>query len=127
MVVTSETEEQRRRREQLRSLFDGIAGPYDASRQGYPAEIVDAVCGTSRIGPGVYVLEIGCGTGQLTRQLAGRAFSLTAIDIGAKMIEAARRMVSESQQVGELGGGGIAADIVGVYDFTATVPSGAGR
>ena len=44
VVVTAESEEQRRRREQLRCLFDGIAGLYDASRQGYPVEIVDAVC-----------------------------------------------------------------------------------
>ena len=41
------------------------------------------------------MLEIGCGTGQLTRQLASRAFNLTAIDIGAAMIEAARRNVAD--------------------------------
>jgi SAM-dependent methyltransferase len=42
------------------------------------------------------VLEIGCGTGQLTRQLAGRAFNLTAIDIGAAMVRAARRNVADA-------------------------------
>jgi ubiquinone/menaquinone biosynthesis C-methylase UbiE len=93
--VTPETGEQRKRREQMRRLFDGIAGQYDANRQGYPAEIVDAVCASSGIGQGAHVLEIGCGTGQLTRQLADRAFSVTAIDIGVTMIEAARRNVTD--------------------------------
>jgi ubiquinone/menaquinone biosynthesis C-methylase UbiE len=95
MFVTTETQEQRRRREDLRGLFDGIASRYDASRPGYPAEIVDAVCASARISRGAEVLEIGCGTGQLTRQLAGRGFQLTAIDIGAAMIEAARTNISD--------------------------------
>ena len=93
--MTAETEEQRRRREGLRGLFDGIASRYDASRQGYPAETVDAVCASAGISRGAEVLEIGCGTGQLTGQLAGRGFNLTAIDIGAAMIEAARSNVAD--------------------------------
>lgn len=95
VFVTAETEQQRRRREELRSLFDDVAGLYDATRQGYPPEIVDAVCASAGIGRGADVLEIGCGTGQLTRQLAGRGFNLTAIDIGAAMIEAAWRNVTD--------------------------------
>ena len=93
--MTAETEQQRSRREELRCLFDDVAGLYDATRQGYPAEIVDTVCANAGIGRGADVLEIGCGTGQLTRQLAGRAFNLTAIDIGAAMIQAARRNVAD--------------------------------
>jgi SAM-dependent methyltransferase len=96
VVVTAETDEQRRTRERQRGLFDGVAGLYDATRQGYPAEIVDAIFATAAIGPGAAaVLEIGCGTGQLTRQLAGRALNLTAIDIGAAMVQAARRNVAD--------------------------------
>lgn len=41
------------------------------------------------------MLEIGCGTGQLTRELAGRTLNLTAIDIGAAMVETARRNVAD--------------------------------
>jgi ubiquinone/menaquinone biosynthesis C-methylase UbiE len=92
--MAAETPEQRRRREQQRGLFDRAAALYDATRQGYPAEIVDAVLMTAAIGPGAAVLEIGCGTGQLTRQLAGRALNLTAIDIGAAMVAAARRNIA---------------------------------
>ena len=93
--MIAETEQQRRRREELRCLFDGVAGLYDATRPSYPAEIVDAVLARAAVGRGSNVLEIGCGTGQLTRQLAGRAFNLTAIDIGEAMIQAARRNVAD--------------------------------
>jgi ubiquinone/menaquinone biosynthesis C-methylase UbiE len=95
VTVTAETEQQRKRREELRCLFDGVASLYDATRPSYPAEIVDAVCASAGVGRGSDVLEIGCGTGQLTRQLAGRAFNLTAIDIGGAMIQAARRNVAD--------------------------------
>lgn len=94
--MTAETPEQRRAREQRRVLFDGVAGLYDATRQGYPAEIADAVVANAALGPGAAVLEIGCGTGQFTRQLAGRALNLTAIDIGAAMVQAARRNVGDA-------------------------------
>lgn len=93
--MTTETPTQRRTREQRRVLFDGVAGRYDATRQGYPAEIADAVVANAAIGPGSAVLEIGCGTGQFTRQLAGRALDLTAIDIGAAMVHAARGNVPD--------------------------------
>jgi 16S rRNA A1518/A1519 N6-dimethyltransferase RsmA/KsgA/DIM1 with predicted DNA glycosylase/AP lyase activity len=76
-------------------LFDSAAELYDAARQGYPAEIVDAVVANAAIGRGSAVLEIRCGTGQLTRRLAGRALSLTAIDIGPAMVQAARRNVAD--------------------------------
>jgi ubiquinone/menaquinone biosynthesis C-methylase UbiE len=59
-------------------------------RVGYPYEIVDWVLSTAGIGDGSRVLEIGCGTGQLTRQLASRGIRLTAIDLGPTMVEVAR-------------------------------------
>jgi len=42
------------------------------------------------------VLEIGCGTGQMTRQLSGRGLDLTAIDIGAALVQGARRNVADA-------------------------------
>jgi ubiquinone/menaquinone biosynthesis C-methylase UbiE len=76
-------------------LFDGVAGLYDATRRGYPAEIVSTIVSTAAIGPGAAVMEIGCGTGQFTRQLASRALDVTAIDIGAAMVAAARRNAAD--------------------------------
>jgi 16S rRNA A1518/A1519 N6-dimethyltransferase RsmA/KsgA/DIM1 with predicted DNA glycosylase/AP lyase activity len=62
---------------------------------GLSRRIVSTVFSTAATGPGAAVLEIGCGTGQFTRQLAGRALDVTAIDIGAAMVAAARRNVAD--------------------------------
>lgn len=47
----------------------------------YPDAAVDFLLHTVEIDERGAVLEAGCGTGQLTRQLAGRGVRLTAIDI----------------------------------------------
>jgi len=95
MAVTAEGVEQRRKRERQRVLFDDVAALYDATRQSYPDEVLDAILTTAAVGSGASVLEIGCGTGQMTRCLTGRGFELTAIDIGAAMIAAARRNIAD--------------------------------
>jgi 2-polyprenyl-3-methyl-5-hydroxy-6-metoxy-1,4-benzoquinol methylase len=78
-----------------RGLFDGVADLYDATRQSYPDEIVEVIMGKAELKPGSSVLEIGCGTAQLTRQLAGRGLDITAIDIGQAMVAAAKRNVAD--------------------------------
>lgn len=55
------------------------------------------VTGTARLGPGHAVLEVGCGTGQLTAQLAAAGAAVTAIDLGASMVAAARRRLDRSR------------------------------
>lgn len=91
----SETPDQRAQRETKRALFDAVAGQYDATRQGYPDAIIETLLTTAGLGPGSTVLEIGCGTGQLTGQLAGRGLKITAIDIGQTMIRTARKNVTD--------------------------------
>ena len=85
-----ETGEIRNKRRRQRALFDGVAELYQASRRGYPPEIVTFAIETARLRPSSKVLEVGCGTGQLTGQLAAHGFTLTAIDIGPAMTAAAR-------------------------------------
>lgn len=85
----------RRKRHRQRQLFDNVAELYDACRPGYPRELVDTMVATSGVRAGSRVLEIGCGTGQLTRQLGFYGFELTAIDLGSSMIGFARRRVPE--------------------------------
>jgi 2-polyprenyl-3-methyl-5-hydroxy-6-metoxy-1,4-benzoquinol methylase len=77
-------------------LFDGVAQLYDDSRLGYPRDILDYVIATAGVGPGSDVLEVGCGTGQLTESLTDYGFRLTAIDIGASMVGIARRRLASS-------------------------------
>src|SRR5215207_6458975 len=86
-----EGDEGRHNRRHQRTLFDRVAGLYDASRRGYPKEIVEFMVATARLGAGSTVLEVGCGTGQLTEELARYDLTVTAIDIGPSMIAAARR------------------------------------
>ncbi len=72
------------------SVFDEIAEDYDRYRPTYPDVLVDRACEGVRIGPGAAVLEIGCGTGQLTRSLLARGLRVTAVEPGQQLIARAR-------------------------------------
>ena len=97
MTTGTESERERNKRHYQRALFDGIAERYEVSRPGYPAHVVEFVTATAGLGPGAAVLEVGCGTGQLTERLACYGFRLTAIDIGPSMIAAARRRLTGAE------------------------------
>jgi SAM-dependent methyltransferase len=45
---------------------------------------------SSHIHPGMQILELGCGTGYLTKKLAGTGASVTAIDISPDLLKVAR-------------------------------------
>ncbi len=64
------------------SEFDAIAAEYDRVRPSYPDALVDAACDRARLSPGSRVLEVGCGTGQLTEMLAARRLEVDAVDPG---------------------------------------------
>ncbi len=72
-------------------VFDEIAAGYDRHRPGYPDELVDQACRVGGIGSGDPVLEVGCGSGQLTRSLAGRGLRVTALEPGTRLIALARQ------------------------------------
>jgi SAM-dependent methyltransferase len=79
--------------------FDAIADEYDRHRPVYPEALVDRACTAAGLGPGASVLEVGCGTGQLTRSLLARGLRVTAIEPGEKLITRAR---IELQGAGEV-------------------------
>lgn len=89
--MNDETAEERARRESRRLQFDGVAEIYHRVRRGYSARLLDEMVATARVAAGDPVLEVGCGTGQLTRQLQPFGFDLTAIDIGPTMVVLASR------------------------------------
>jgi ubiquinone/menaquinone biosynthesis C-methylase UbiE len=95
MDTAAETQQERGKRLHQRTLFDSVAPLYEASRLGYPSDIVEFVVATAAIGAGSEVLEVGCGTGQLTERLAGHGFRLTAIDIGSSLIATARHRLDD--------------------------------
>ena len=72
-------------------VFDEIAAEYDRHRPTYPDELVDRACQVAGIGSGAHVLEIGCGSGQLTRGLVARRLHVTALEPGTSLIALARQ------------------------------------
>jgi ubiquinone/menaquinone biosynthesis C-methylase UbiE len=76
---------------QYGKFFDGVAAEYDRSRPMYSDELVDQACRVACIGDGDQVLEIGCGSGQLTRSLAARGLHVTALEPGKNLIALARK------------------------------------
>ena len=94
-MATAEKPEARALRERQRVLFDCVADLYAESRQPYPAAIVRWMAEMAGLAGWARVLEIGCGTGQLTRRLAQLPIQLTAIDLGPAMVERARAEVRD--------------------------------
>jgi ubiquinone/menaquinone biosynthesis C-methylase UbiE len=72
-------------------VFDEVADEYDRRRPAYPDELVDQACRVADIGSGDRVLEVGCGSGQLTRSLVARGLRVTALEPGKRLIELARQ------------------------------------
>ena len=68
-----------------RVLFDRSAEEYDVVRPGYPEELIEDLIDTSAVPDGGAILEIGCGTGQLTVPLAERGYEITAVELGREL------------------------------------------
>lgn len=73
------------------TVFDEVAADYDRHRPAYPDELVDQACRVAGIGRGDQVLELGCGSGQLTRSLAARGLRVTALEPGQNLLALARQ------------------------------------
>jgi len=80
-------------------VFDEIAAEYDRHRPAYPDELVDQACQAAAIGSGDRVLEVGCGSGQLTRGLAARGLHVTALEPGKNLIALARQNLEGAGEV----------------------------
>jgi SAM-dependent methyltransferase len=52
--------------------YERAADAYERGRPDYPPEAVEAAAAALRLGPGRVAVELGAGTGKLTRLLAGR-------------------------------------------------------
>lgn len=88
--MSTETSHARADRQRRRMTFDSIADEYDTIRPTYPKETTDLLIEVSGISRHGRVLEIGCGTGQLTKDLVTRGLEVVAIDPGPALIDKAR-------------------------------------
>ncbi|MFD8109700.1 class I SAM-dependent methyltransferase [Streptomyces microflavus] len=79
------------RRALLSRIFDEDAELYDRARPGCPPGPYDDLAELAGAGPGSRVLEVGCGTGQATVELAARGCRITAVEAGPRMAAIARR------------------------------------
>src|SRR5207253_9584919 len=86
-------------RERLRTTFEEVAELYDVARPGYPAQLYDDLSALAGLRAGARVLEIGCGTGQATRELVARGLDVTCVELGPELAAVARRNVPEAEVV----------------------------
>ncbi|MFC2079235.1 class I SAM-dependent methyltransferase [Candidatus Bipolaricaulota bacterium] len=75
-----------------RVLFDQATAAYDEARPGYPPELIDELVELTQLPADARILEIGCGTGQITTPLAERGYEIVAIELGENLA----RMATEN-------------------------------
>jgi SAM-dependent methyltransferase len=71
----------------LSRAFDRDAAAYERARPSYPPAAVEHLRATFGLGPGTRVLDLGAGTGKLTRLLTPLGCDVVAVEPGPKMRE----------------------------------------
>jgi SAM-dependent methyltransferase len=69
-------------------LFDQEAERYDLFRPSYPDAVIDELLGPEP--EGLDVLDVGCGTGIASRQMAERGATVLGVELAPRMAEIAR-------------------------------------
>ena len=72
--------------------FNEVAALYDRARPLYPQPLIDDLLALTGVRAGDHVLEIGCGTGQITLPLAERGLTITALEPGADLAAQVERV-----------------------------------
>jgi SAM-dependent methyltransferase len=71
-----------------------VAGFYHRYRRGYPPTVIDTLIGAFGLTTGV-VIDLGCGTGQLTLPIARRVRAAAGVDPEPEMLARARQAAAE--------------------------------
>jgi SAM-dependent methyltransferase len=73
--------------------FETAAAAYERYRPEYPADAVRWVADRLALHPGAHVLDLGAGTGKLTRSLVALGLDVVAVEPGAAMLAELRTAV----------------------------------
>ena len=77
--------------------FESVAAEYERHRPEYPEEALRWAAEQLGLAPGARVLDVGAGTGKLTRGLVALGFELVAVEPGAPMLAQLRVAVPEAE------------------------------
>jgi len=105
-MTLARTHTERRRAESFGEDADG----YDRVRPSYPSEVIDEL-----VGPSTHrVLDVGCGTGKMARQLRDRGCDVLGVEVDERMAAIARRdgLTVEISKFEEWDGAGRRFDLV---------------
>jgi SAM-dependent methyltransferase len=92
--------------------FGGVADAYERGRPGYPADAIDWLAEKLSLGPGRTVLDLGAGTGKLSRLLVETGARVVAVE----PVEEMRRLLETGTGVEALAG---AAEAIPLPDASA--------
>lgn len=67
------------------SAYNGVADDYEVARPGYPAGVFDAIEHYAHFTELPCVVEVGSGTGQASRQMAARGWTVDGIEPGPRL------------------------------------------
>jgi SAM-dependent methyltransferase len=71
-------------------LFGGVAAAYERARPAYPDEALPWL-----VPSGPRVIDVGAGTGKLTRQLAAAGYDVVAVEPSRQMLDELRRVLPD--------------------------------
>jgi SAM-dependent methyltransferase len=77
--------------------FESVAAEYERHRPEYPEEALRWAAEQLNLEPGARILDIGAGTGKLTRGLVALGFAVAAVEPGGPMLEQLRLAVPEAE------------------------------
>jgi SAM-dependent methyltransferase len=77
--------------------FEAVAAEYERHRPDYPQVALRWAAERLELSPGARVVDVGAGTGKLTRELVALGFEAVAVEPGAAMLDQLRRAVPEAE------------------------------